>query len=320
MTALSAVLSHKVSPQSRVRSGKGAKKKADQCMSSAVERLQGARVDEESGMHIGTVTIGEQELRVGIRPGSAAMKPLLVFNGIGANMELAGPFMRELNDVETIIFDVPGAGKSPTPKGPYRISSMASLAAKLLDHLGYGQVDVMGVSWGGGLAQQFTIQFPERVRRLVLAATSMGGHTMVPGHPRVLMKMANPRRYVDKGYMARIAPDIYGGQLRTNPDAIKLFTAHARGGDKRGYQYQMLAMLGWSSLPWLWRIKHATLVMAGNDDPLVPLINARLHAFLLPHARLQVLEDGHLFLLTQARETAQAIDGFLRETNPQTWR
>jgi pimeloyl-ACP methyl ester carboxylesterase len=158
------------------------------------------------------------------------------------------------------------------------------------------------------------------MRRLILAATSMGGHTMVPGHPRVLMKMADPRRYTDPGYMKSIAPDIYGGDLRTSPEAIKLFTDHARGGDPRGYRYQIMAMLGWSSLPWLWRIRHPVLVMAGSDDPLVPLINARLHAFLLPHARLHIINDGHLFLLTRAQETAKIIDDFLREDKPKTWR
>jgi poly(3-hydroxyalkanoate) depolymerase len=284
---------------------------------SAAERLTGVQIDPESGLHIGTLMIGRQWLRVGIRPlppgAVPAGPPLLLFNGIGANMELAAPLMAELNGVETLIFDLPGAGKSPPPRFPYRLFSMARLARRLLDALGYGKVDVMGVSWGGGLAQQFTIQYPKRVRRLVLAATAMGGATMLPGHPRVLLKMINPRRYGDKGYMKRVAPELYGGDLRHDPQAIKLFTDHARGGDARGYRYQLLAMLGWTSLPWLWRVRHPTLVLAGNDDPLVPLINARLHAWLLRDARLHVFDDGHLFLLTRARETAAAIAGFLVE-------
>lgn len=283
-----------------------------------VDRLEGVQVDPQSGLHIGTIVIGEQLLRVGIRPlppGSAAAgPPMLLFNGIGANMELAGLLMSKLDAVETLIFDVPGAGKSPPPKFPYRLFTMARLARKLLDTLGYGTVDVMGVSWGGGLAQQFTIQYPKRVRRLVLAATAMG--VMLPGRPRVLLKMVNPRRYVDKGYMKRVAPELYGGDLRNNPDAIKLFTDHARGGHPTGYKYQMLAMLGWTSLPWLWRIKHPTLVLAGNDDPLVPLINARLHAWLLHDSRLHVFDDGHLFMLTRAQETARIIGEFLAEPKP----
>lgn len=274
-------------------------------------------VDPESGLHIGSFTVDGQLLRVGIRPlpegVEASSPPLLIFNGIGANMELAGLLMSRLGAVESVIFDVPGAGKSPAPRYPYRPFGMARLVRKLLDALGYTTVDLMGVSWGGGLAQQFAIQYPARVRRLVLAATAMGGATMVPGHPSVLFKMINPRRYLDKGYMKRVAPELYGGALRTDPDAIKLFTDHARGGSKKGYRYQMLAMLGWTSLPWLWRIQHPTLVMAGNDDPLVPLINARIHSWLLPRARLHILDDGPLFLLTRATQTGKIIAAFLSE-------
>ena len=239
-------------------------------MSLKLEALQGVTIDAATGVHIGEMMIGTQRLRVGVRPlakkGGRGRKaansgpPLLVFNGIGANLELAGPLMARLGDVETIIFDVPGAGKSPPPKHAYRLSFLTDLACEVLKRLGVPEderVDVMGVSWGGGLAQEFAIKHNDRVRRLILAATSMGGIAMVPGHPRVLMKMASPRRYIEKGYMKRVAPELYGGDLRHNPEAIKLFTDHAKGGDPRGYRYQLFAMLGWTSLPWLWRIKPA---------------------------------------------------------------
>ena len=222
------------------------------CAACATDHLQVASVDPQSGLHIGTVQIGSQTLRVGIKPLAPGQRasgpPMLLFNGIGANLELAGPLMARLEGVETLIFDVPGAGHSPPPRLPYRLFWMARLARNLLDKLGYGVVDVMGISWGGGLAQQFAIQYPRRMRRLVLAATAMG-FTMVPGHPSVLLKMLNPRRYVDKGYMKRVAPDLYGGALRDQPEAIRLFTDHARGGNPKGYRYQMLAMLGWTSGP-----------------------------------------------------------------------
>lgn len=276
----------------------------------SADRLEDRKLDPISGLHVGTVQIGTQRLRVAIRPGCGV--PLLLCNGIGANLELAAPLMQRLGDVESVIFDVPGAGRSPPPKRPYRLFMLAGLLRKLLDHLGYhDQVDLLGVSWGGGLAQQFAIQYPRRVRRLVLAATAMGGMTMLPGDPRVLVKMVDPRRYLDKGYMKRVAPDLYGGRLRDDPEAIRLFTDHARAGDRIGYRYQLLAMLGWTSLPWLWRMRQPTLVLAGDDDPLVPLVNARLHAWLLPNARLQVLHDGHLFMLTQADETARLVGEFL---------
>jgi poly(3-hydroxyalkanoate) depolymerase len=283
---------------------------------AAVDRLDDVRIDPVTGLHIGTVQIGRQRLRVGIRPGTqgGGGRPLLAFNGIGANLELVAPFFAALDGIECVVFDVPGAGQSPPPGLPYRPSWIARLAASLLDFLGYRQVDAMGVSWGGGMAQQFAIQYPSRVGRLILAATSMGGLTMVPGHPRVLWKMINPRRYTDRHYMRRIAPDIYGGALRTNPEAIEMFTRHAHGGHPRGYRYQMLAMAGWTSLPWLWRIHHRTLILAGRDDPLVPLINARVQAMLMCNARLHVVEDGHLFMVTGAAQVAPVVREFLAKS------
>jgi len=196
----------------------------------ALSLLSDVQVDSASGLRMGYLTLGTQLLRVGIRPGAASSSPpLLIFNGIGANMELVIPLLSALDGVEAIIFDVPGAGKSPPPKGPYRLFGMARLTRKLLQHLGYDQVDVMGVSWGGGLAQQYAIQYPQRVRKLVLAATSMGPVAMVPGHPRVLLKMINPRRYTEPGYMRRVAPTLYGGGFaRPSPSHRHLCTPCAR--------------------------------------------------------------------------------------------
>jgi pimeloyl-ACP methyl ester carboxylesterase len=80
---------------------------------------------------------------------------------------------------------------SPAPWWPYRPSLLARLSARLLDRLGHEQVDVLGFSWGGALAQQFAYQHAKRCRRLVLAATSPG-HLMVPGKLTALLKMATP--------------------------------------------------------------------------------------------------------------------------------
>src|SRR5499433_910504 len=168
-------------------------------------------------MQISLHDVGGQMLRVGVRRGQDARQPLLLFNGIGANIELVEPFLDVFDGPEAIIFDVPGVGGSPAPILPYRPSNLARLSARLLDQLGHEQVDVLGVSWGGALAQQFAFQQRGRCRRLVLAATSPG-HLMVPGRPSVLLKMATPRRYKDPGYFRKIAGDLYGGVLRNSPD------------------------------------------------------------------------------------------------------
>jgi poly(3-hydroxyalkanoate) depolymerase len=261
-------------------------------------------------MQISLHDIEGQMLRVGIRRGDEARPPLLLFNGIGANIELVEPFLDALGGGEAIIFDVPGVGGSPTPWLPYRPSSLARLSAQLLDQLGHAEVDVLGVSWGGALAQQFAFQHGKRCRRLVLAATSPG-HLMVPGKLTVLLAMATPRRYKDPGYMKRIAGDLYGGAMRGSPELVRKHLRHIRWSSDYGYYLQLLAAFGWTSLPWLRLLAQPTLVMAGTDDPLVPLVNGRLLASLIPHARLVTIDDGHLFLITSAAESAAVISEFL---------
>jgi poly(3-hydroxyalkanoate) depolymerase len=267
---------------------------------------------DSAGFDIQMIEVGAQALRVAIKRGPKVRPPLLLFNGIGANLELAKAFMRSLKRTEAIIFDVPGVGGSPPPPSPYRPSSVAGLAAKLLTQLGHRRADIAGVSWGGGMAQQFAHQNYDMCRKLVLAATSPGA-LMVPGSPRVLWKMATPRRFVDKGFMRRVAPEIYGGAFRENPQLIEAYAGAMAGASDRGYLYQVLAMTGWTSLPWLWTLKQPTLILAGGDDPIVPLVNARLMARLMPNARLQILDEGHLFMVTRPAETAAIIETFLAE-------
>jgi poly(3-hydroxyalkanoate) depolymerase len=251
-----------------------------------------------------------QVLRVGIRRGKKV--PLLIFNGIGASIELIEPFLDALDGREAIVFDVPGVGGSPAPRLPYRPSTLARLSARLLDRLGRERVDALGVSWGGALAQQFAFQEAKRCRRLVLAATSPG-HLMVPGKLTVLLKMATPRRYKDPEYMRRIAGDIYGGALRGSPELVRKHLRHVRWSSDYGYYLQLIAGIGWSSLPWLRLLAQPTLVMAGTDDPIVPIANGHILTKLIPDAQLVTIDDGHLFLVTSAMESAQLIAKFLDE-------
>ena len=82
--------------------------------------------------------------------------------------------------------------------------------------------------------------------------------------------------------------------------------------------YQLLAGWGWSSLWWLGSLKQPTLVMHGTNDPIIPLINAKILARLIRGARLFVIDDGHLFLVSRAREIAPVVRGLLAETAPRT--
>ena len=103
---------------------------------------------------------------------------------------------------------------------PYNFPMLAWFLARLLDRLGYDAFDVLGISWGGGLAQQVAFQHPRRCRRLVLVSTATGS-LMVPASPLVLRKMLTPRRYRDPDYAATIAAQLYGGRMRDEPDAAR---------------------------------------------------------------------------------------------------
>ncbi len=263
-------------------------------------------------MQIDHAHIGRHHVRYAERRGDRSRAPLLFLNGLGANIELAQPFIDALDGPTVVIFDVPGVGGSPTPPSPYRPAGMARLAAGLLDHLGYAEADVLGVSWGGAIAQQFAFQHGSRCRRLVLAATSPGA-LMVPAHPSVLLKMATPRRYLDREYARRVVGEVYGGAFRNDPEAAEQTLRHVRFSSRRGYYLQLAAALGWTSLPWLFLLRQPTLVMAGADDPIVPTINARILQWLIPDARLEILDCGHLFLVTLPAESARIVDAFLKE-------
>jgi poly(3-hydroxyalkanoate) depolymerase len=260
-----------------------------------------------------TVELDGQLLRVGIRRGSGALPPLVLFNGIGANLELVEPFAEALGDVETIVFDVPGVGGSPVPLVPYRFSTLSAMTDRLLTKLGYaGPVDALGVSWGGALAQQFAHLYPARCRRLVLAATSPGV-IMVPARFSVLTKMIGTRRYRDPAFMEEFGAEIYGGAYRDDPGLLKEHSRHIQAPGGRGYAYQLLAAWGWTSLPWLGGLSQPTLVMHGDDDPIVPLVNARILAARIREATLHVFDDGHLFLLTRTAESAGIVKEFLEK-------
>jgi poly(3-hydroxyalkanoate) depolymerase len=258
-----------------------------------------------------TIDIDGQAIRTAVRPGKPHLTPLLVCNGIGASLDLVIPFVAELDpDQEVIAFDVPGVGESPTPRYPYRFSGLADTVAKMLTALGYEQVNVIGISWGGFLAQVFAHDHPSRCAKLILAATSHGV-LGVPPSPRVLALMASPRRYTDPEYGASIAPDIYGGSFRNNPELCARHFAKMKPAGGKGYTYQIMAVYWWTSLRWLYRIKQPTLVLAGNDDPLIPLVNMRVIAGLIPNSELHVIDDGHLFLITQAKVVAPIVTAFL---------
>ena len=234
--------------------------------------------------------------------------PLLFFNGIGANLELTQGLGEMFPDRDIITFDVPGVGMSPVTQWPYRPWMLARWARKLLDQFGIDAVDVMGVSWGGAMAQQYAFQYRKRVGKLILCATT-AGMTMIPGQPKSLSKMVDARRYTDPDFMRDSFSTLYGdavdGEVGRHIDNLL-------PPDPKGYVYQLLAFVGWSSLPFIRFLRMPSLVIMGDEDTIVPLANGHILRMGLPNSRMHVVEGGgHLFLVTRADETAAVIREFL---------
>jgi len=264
----------------------------------------------------GHVAVLGQQIRVKVRMGFGV--PLVLCNGIGASLDVLDPLVAHLDRDTTVVrFDVPGTGGSPGSPVPYGFLYLAAVLGRMLSRLGLrGQVDVLGFSWGGALAQQFAFQNPVRCRRLILAATATGA-VMVPGKPSVLAKMVSRRRFLDHDHGAAIAGELYGGTARADPSTVKRLLDRQTTVDARtGYAYQLLAGSVWTSVFALPLIRQDTLIVAGTDDPIIPLANARIMATLLPHATLHLHPGGHTDLITNADDLAPVIEAFRGRGRP----
>jgi poly(3-hydroxyoctanoate) depolymerase len=257
------------------------------------------------------LSLGGTRVRASVRGDG---RPLLLVMGIGASLDMWGPFEEAMLPLgyQIISFDLPGAGGSPPTFPPLRMRGLAKLAVRLLDELGLSTVDVLGVSFGGVVAQEIAHQAPDRVRRLVLCATGpgLGG---VPGKPSALIHMATPKRYRSPDYARSIAAQLYGGRARLDPTMHASMTSRfMRPPSAYGYLTQLYTITGWTSVPWLCRVKAPTLILNGDDDPIVRSVNGRIMAALMPDSRFHVVRGGgHLFLLDQTGETAELVDDFL---------
>lgn len=237
---------------------------------------------------------------------------VLLVNGLGAATPMWRHLEANLPGRRVLSFDAPGTGESQTSPVPVAIPTLAWLATKVLDHAGVDRADVLGYSMGGVVAQQLAAQAPDRVRRLVLVATSVGLGT-VPGTLGPMLNIATPLRYKYPWFYRRTIAGLAGGRARRDAEWVK---AH---GELRmrstpsllGYVSQVSAMT-WTTLPVLSRIGHPTLVVAGDDDPLVPPANAFLLTHRLPRARALVLPDeGHLMLMDDRSAAFAPIHDFL---------
>jgi poly(3-hydroxyalkanoate) depolymerase len=193
------------------------------------------------------------------------------------------------------------------------MDGLATVVCGLLDVLGQDEVDVLGISFGGAIAQQLARQYPDRVRRLILCATSPG-FVSVPPRPLPALFLMSPARYYHPAIFRFMMPRIVGGVTARDPSALAAQAGPrlSRPPDPLGYLFQLYATMGWTSAHWLHNLEQPTLVLAGDNDHAIPLVNAKLLANRIPDARLHVVKGGgHLFLLDEPDSVIDEIHAFL---------
>lgn len=236
--------------------------------------------------------------------------PLLLINGLGGLIRSFDPLRAHLRDYCTITLDVPGIGQSQKPESPLRLPKHAAIIAELLDMLGIKRVDVFGVSWGGALAQEFALRHPQRVRCLILAATSAGPVLLM--QPAGVLAFIGPGRKTSESVgAAQVGPgrNSLRGLLRAG--SVRRMLSLSTG----SYYHQLVSVLGWTSLTRLWRLRMPTLILVGEQDPVTCPYNARILHRAIRGSVLHVLPgEGHFFIVTSPGETADSIRAFLTKS------
>jgi poly(3-hydroxyalkanoate) depolymerase len=263
------------------------------------------------GNEVRDLRISRRMLRAHIRVGRGT--PLVACTGIGTGPQALDPLIDQLDPRTTIIrFELPVSAATPEKGVRYSFPLLVRWIGDALTQLGYSRsFDALGYSWGGALAQQLALQNPGRCRRLVLIATATGA-LMVPARPRVLAKMLTSRRFTEPGYLAAAAAELYGGHAADHPEVLARLHRPPSAEARREYMSQLLAAATWTSLFTLHAIRQPTLVIAGTDDPLIPLINARIMTRLLPNATLHIHPGGHLEPMITPEQFAPIINKFLQ--------
>ena len=259
------------------------------------------------------VTVLGHEVRVSVRPGTGPGPPLVICNGIGASLDLLEPFVDAVDPrIEVVTLR--------RPRGRWLTHPPAALQlpdARVVPRQAARPARIRRVRRPRHLLGRRSRAAGGVPASPALPPTGPGEHrhriTDGPGQPAGAAQDAHPaplpRPRLRHG---RSPPSCTAAGSETSPSwPGRLLHEHSRVGSRCGYLLQLLAGVGWTSLPALPFVRQPTLILAGSDDPIIPLVNARIMARLLPDATLHVYDDGHLGLVTQAHQLAPVVTDFL---------
>jgi pimeloyl-ACP methyl ester carboxylesterase len=241
--------------------------------------------------------------------------PLLLIMGLGYPSPMWHRTRPALSQrYRTIALDNRGVGRSDVPPGPYPIARMASDAAAVLEAAGAESAHVFGISMGGMIAQEFALQYPKRVRSLVLGCTAAGGPTAVRADAEATQMLMTRDKMTPEQALEAPVPFIY--DATTPRERIDEDLALRRPWLPRpeAYTAQLQGIIAWESYSRLSGIAAPTLVIHGENDRLVPPGNGKLIAQRIPGAKLVMIPHAsHLFTTDQPEAAHHAILEFLNQ-------
>lgn len=239
---------------------------------------------------------------------------LLFLNGSGATLAGSGLLLAPFEDAfELLAHDQRGLGESSVPPGPYAMADYAADALALLDHVGWDRCRVVGVSFGGMVAQELAVTAPERIERLALLCTSPGGAggASYPLHELPGLSAEERARLAPLLLDERFTPE----WLAEHEDARALVAFMAARTERqrsaevhRGEELQLQARRHHDVTDRLPRISCPTLVAAGRFDGIAPVVNSQAIAERIAGAELRRYEGGHAFFVQDSRALPEVID------------
>jgi 3-oxoadipate enol-lactonase len=250
---------------------------------------------------------------------AGAGAPLLVFNGSGATIASSRVLINFLSaSFRVLVHDQRGLGRTGLPLHGKRftIAAYAADAAALLDHVGWRSVRIFGISFGGMVAQEFAVTWPERVEQLALLCTSPGGAggSSYPLHELDNLAPDERARISLRNLDTRFSPDwlsSHPSDLALVEQAAERDSAPMTPEEKEGARLQLEARSHhdvWSRLE---RIRCPTLVACGRYDGLAPVANSEAIASQIAGSTLRQYEGGHLFAVQDPRAPGEIVSFLL---------
>lgn len=245
-------------------------------------------------------------------------EPLILIEGLGYSTWMWYKQIEELaKHFKVIVFDNRGVGFSDKPDTEYSIELFAEDTAEILSALGISKAHILGVSMGGFIAQEFAINYPEMVNKLILCSTSFGGPDSIPIPQETLnIMLKGGGEYKSKEEIAEaISIALDEKNTKTHSDVINKIMIEKTNNPqpKYAYQRQLMAGVSFNAKDYLNKVKAETLIIAGKGDRVVPYENSKLlNEYISGSNRVIISNAGHLFFMEQPEITNRLIINFLK--------